>query len=96
MNFSCANKTNILELPENMTPEKGQPARGNKQKEDFEMEKQDASKLLTGTIAKFIGLVGKRLPDDVTAKLKELSDNETMPMAKMIYQSMEKNQQVAE
>ena len=60
------------------------------------MEKQDASKLLTGTIAKFIGLVGKRLPDDVTAKLKELSDSETMPMAKMIYESMEKNQQVAE
>ena len=60
------------------------------------MENQDASKLLTGTIAKFIGLVGKRLPDDVTAKLKELSDNETMPMAKMIYESMEKNQQVAE
>ena len=60
------------------------------------MENQEAIKLLTSTIAKFTGLVGKRLPDDVTAKLKELSENETMPMAKMIYESMAKNQQVAE
>ena len=60
------------------------------------MENQEATKLLTGTIAKFIGLVGKRLPDDVTAKLKELSESETLPMAKMIYESMEKNQQIAE
>ena len=59
------------------------------------MENQDATKLLTGTIAKFIGLVGKRLPDDVTAKLKELGESETLPMAKMIYECMEKNQMEA-
>ena len=59
------------------------------------MENQEATKLLTGTIAKFIGLVGKRLPDDVTAKLKELSESETLPMAKMIYECMEKNQMEA-
>jgi L(+)-tartrate dehydratase alpha subunit len=60
------------------------------------MEKQEALELLTGKIAKFVGLVGKKLPDDVTAKLKELSEGETMPMAKMIYASMEKNQKEAE
>lgn len=60
------------------------------------MENQEALELLTGKIAKFVGLVGKKLPDDVTAKLKELSEGETMPMAKMIYASMEKNQKEAE
>jgi len=60
------------------------------------MENQEALVLLTGKIAKFVGLVGKVLPDDVTAKLKELSEGETMPMAKMIYASMEKNQKEAE
>ncbi|SCP98166.1 L(+)-tartrate dehydratase subunit alpha [Anaerobium acetethylicum] len=60
------------------------------------MENKDALDLLTGQIAKFVGLVGKRLPDDVTAKLKELSEGEEMPMAKMIYESMEKNQRAAE
>lgn len=60
------------------------------------MENQEALELLTGKIAKFVGLVGKKLPDDVTAKLKELSEGETMPMAKMIYASMEKNQEEAE
>lgn len=50
---------------------------------------------LADLVAKFTALVGKRLPDDVTAKLKELSDEETMPMAKMIYEAMEKNQNLA-
>ena len=56
------------------------------------MENQAALELLTRKIAKFVGVVGKILPDDVTAKLKELSEQETMPMAKMIYECMEKNQ----
>lgn len=60
------------------------------------MEKANALKQLTGLVAKFTGLVGKRLPDDVTAKLKELSKEEEMPMAKMIYKAMAKNQEQAE
>lgn len=51
---------------------------------------------LADLMAKFIALVGKRLPDDVTAKLRELKDEETVPMAKMIYEAMEKNQSLAE
>lgn len=50
---------------------------------------------LTDIVAKFTGLVGKRLPDDVSAKLKELQAEETVPMAKMIYETMEKNQKMA-
>lgn len=54
----------------------------------------DLSKL-TDIVSKFTVLVGKKLPDDVTHKLKELSEEESMPMAKMIYESMEKNQDLA-
>ena len=50
---------------------------------------------LADIVAKFTALVGKRLPDDVTAKLRELREEETMPMAKMIYEAMEKNQDIA-
>lgn len=50
---------------------------------------------LTEIIAKFTAMIGKILPDDVTAKLRELKDEETMPMAKMIYEAMEKNQNIA-
>lgn len=59
------------------------------------MEKRKALDHLTAMVANFTGIVGKRLPDDVTAKLKELSEEETMPMAKMIYGAMEKNQKTA-
>lgn len=60
------------------------------------MERENAIEELTGLVASFIGLVGKRLPDDVTAKLKELSEGEELPMAKMIYEAMAKNQMEAE
>lgn len=50
---------------------------------------------LTGLVAKFTALVGKQLPDDVVAKLKELREEETVPMAKMIYEAMEQNQNIA-
>lgn len=59
------------------------------------MENQAALELLTRRVANFTSVVGKILPNDVTAKLKELSANETSPMAKMIYECMEKNQKVA-
>ena len=59
------------------------------------MEKREAVEQLTSLVANFTGVVGKRLPDDVTAKLKELSEEETMPMAKMIYEAYAKNQELA-
>lgn len=59
------------------------------------MENVKALDQLTDVVAKFTGLVGKRLPDDVTAKLKELAEEESVPMAKMIYETMQKNQDLA-
>jgi len=50
---------------------------------------------MTDTMSKFIALVGKQLPDDVQAKLKELREQETSPLAKTIYDSMFTNQQLA-
>lgn len=50
---------------------------------------------LTEIVADFTALVGKRLPDDVTAKLEELAAEETSPMARMIYQTMAENQRKA-
>lgn len=57
----------------------------------------DANRLdtLTDIVSKFTVLVGKKLPEDVTSKLKELQDEESVPMAKMIYEAMEKNQELA-
>ena len=40
---------------------------------------------LVDTVAKFTALVSRRLPDDVSARIKELSDEETAPMARMIW-----------
>lgn len=59
------------------------------------MGKKAALDQLTNLVANFTEMVGKILPDDVTAKLKELSEEETMPMAKMIYEAMAKNQEQA-
>ena len=51
---------------------------------------------LVDTVAKFTALVSRRLPDDVSARIKELSDEETAPMARMIYLTMQRNQSLAE
>lgn len=59
------------------------------------MENKEQIERLTDTIARFTSLVGKRLPDDVTAKLEELAADETSPMAKMIYETMAANQRKA-
>ncbi|HEX7660827.1 MAG TPA: L(+)-tartrate dehydratase subunit alpha [Pseudonocardiaceae bacterium] len=50
---------------------------------------------LIDTVAKFTVLISRRLPDDVTARLSELSAEETEPMAKMIYDTMARNQKLA-
>lgn len=50
---------------------------------------------LTDIVAKFVAMSGKILPDDVTAKLTDLSAAEKMPLAKSVYDSMLKNQKMA-
>ena len=51
---------------------------------------------LTDVVARFTSLVSRRLPDDVTSRLKALAEAETNPMATMIYQTMRRNQELAE
>ena len=46
-------------------------------------------------MAKFIAHTGKKLPDDVIAKLQELRDKEDSPLAKTIYDTMFRNQELA-
>ena len=59
------------------------------------MAKQKAVQKMTEVMAKFVGYTGKVLPDDVTAKLRELSERETQPLAKEIYKTMFENQRLA-
>ena len=51
---------------------------------------------LADVVARFTALVSRRLPDDVTARLKALAEEETNPMAMMIYRTMQRNQELAE
>lgn len=50
---------------------------------------------LIDIVAKFTVLISKKLPNDVTERLRELAEEEDQPMAKMIYQTMQRNQQLA-
>ena len=50
---------------------------------------------LTDVMAKFTSYIGKHLPTDVEAKLKELRAKETKPLAVEIYRSMADNQEAA-
>ena len=50
---------------------------------------------MTDIISKFVGFTAKKLPDDVIAKLDELRQKETDPMAKVIYDTMFRNQELA-
>src|SRR5574338_328363 len=60
------------------------------------MDKEAAVQSLTDTMAKFTAYIGKRLPTDVKRKLADLRTLETNPLAKAIYDSMDKNQQAAD
>ena len=60
------------------------------------MTKEESIQLLTDKVAKFVAYVGKKLPDDVEAKLAELGRQETAPLAKTIYETMFRNQKLAE
>lgn len=57
--------------------------------------KEDKIEKLTNAMSSFVALVGKKLPDDVEAKLAELKDKETSELSKTIYEAMTKNQELA-
>ncbi|WP_102050534.1 L(+)-tartrate dehydratase subunit alpha [Pygmaiobacter massiliensis] len=50
---------------------------------------------MTDTMSAFVALVGKKLPDDVEAKLAELRAKETSRLATTIYDTMAENQALA-
>jgi len=55
------------------------------------MNHEQAVQSMTDTMSKFTDYVGKHLPDDVLAKLKELRTQEHSPLAKVVYDSMFEN-----
>ncbi len=59
------------------------------------MSKIEDIKKLTDMMSKFISLVSYKLPDDVESKLKELREEETNELAKIIYKTMDENQKLA-
>ena len=59
------------------------------------MTKQENVQHMREMMAKFIAHTGKKLPDDVIAKLQELRDKEDSPLAKTIYDTMFRNQELA-
>ncbi|MEI7614036.1 MAG: L(+)-tartrate dehydratase subunit alpha [Betaproteobacteria bacterium] len=60
------------------------------------MDKQEAVEKLTEVMSKFTGYIGKRLPTDISNKLAELKAKETVPLAKVLYDSMAQNQESAD
>ena len=59
------------------------------------MTKPESIQHMTEMMAKFIAYTGKKLPDDVIAKLAELRNKEDSPLAKTIYDTMFRNQELA-
>ncbi|MED1603183.1 L(+)-tartrate dehydratase subunit alpha [Alkalihalophilus marmarensis] len=59
------------------------------------LNKAEKVQLMTDLMAKFVSLVSYKLPKDVESKLKELSEEESNPLAKIIYRTMEENQKRA-
>ena len=59
------------------------------------MTQEEKVQKLTDAMAKFVGYIGKKLPDDVVAKLEELGAKEETPLAKVLYQTMTRNQELA-
>ncbi|HBW3018099.1 TPA: L(+)-tartrate dehydratase subunit alpha [Klebsiella aerogenes] len=59
------------------------------------MSKSEQISRMTDIMAKFVGYTGKVLPDDVTAKLKELHKKETSQLADVIFTTMVENQRLA-
>ena len=59
------------------------------------MTKPESVQRMTEMMSKFIAHTGKKLPNDVIAKLQELRDKEDSPLAKTIYDTMFRNQDLA-
>ena len=59
------------------------------------MTREESVQLMTDKMARFVGHIGKKLPDDVIAKLKELGEKEDAPLPKVLYATMTKNQNLA-
>ena len=59
------------------------------------MTNENGVKVLTDMVADFVAHIGKKLPDDVVAKLEELGSQETAALPKALYETMTKNQQLA-
>ncbi len=59
------------------------------------MTKENGVKQLTDMVADFVAHIGKKLPDDVVAKLEELGSQETAALPKVLYETMTKNQELA-
>lgn len=59
------------------------------------MAHEDEVQKLTRYMANFVSHVAKKLPDDVEKKIKELAAEEDAPLAKVIYETMERNQKLA-
>ncbi|MEZ2722244.1 L(+)-tartrate dehydratase subunit alpha [Paenalcaligenes hominis] len=60
------------------------------------MSKEEQVNVMKDKMSRFISLVSYKLPDDVTAKLSDLQAQEEYPLAKVIYATMERNQDLAE
>ena len=59
------------------------------------MNRNQQVQSMTDIMAKFVGYIGIKLPDDVEAKLQELGKQEKSPLAKKIYETMFENQKLA-
>ncbi len=63
---------------------------------DAASEKSRQCRLLTDILATFTGYIGKHLPSDVMDKLSELRAKEEEPLAKVVYDSMFENLDLAD
>ena len=59
------------------------------------MDRENLIEKMTDVMARFVAYTGKVLPDDVREKLRELANQETAPLTKHIYATMEENQRLA-
>ena len=59
------------------------------------MTREEQVKKLTDLVADFVSYTGKVLPDDVKKKLRELGEREDGKLAKVIFETMTKNQELA-
>jgi len=60
------------------------------------MDNEQKIQVMTDIMAKFTSYMGKRLPDDIMNKLRELRQQEDTYLAKVVYDSMFENQELAD